>query len=152
MSAKIPPARRFPKRLSQQELKDKTTKYMNDNGADNHYKAQYYLEAANLVVGMKDPKFFTLQPNTHHTDYKNQAWNIVYQLVLQFLEENNMKLTIDTITKECGSAGLPKNDSDIGSVDDYMERLLDISESLASKQFQARVAEWKAEDAKGLQK
>ena len=63
-----------------------------------------------------------------------------------------MKLTIDTITKECGSAGLPKNDSDIGSVDDYMERLLDISESLASKQFQARVAEWKAEDAKGLQK
>ncbi|EAY11441.1 hypothetical protein TVAG_418780 [Trichomonas vaginalis G3] len=148
MSAKIPPARRFPKRLSQQELKEKTTYYMNENGADNHYKAQYYLEAAKLVVGMKDQKYFTLQPNVHHADYKDKAWNVVYQLIIKYLEENNMTLTIDSIKKECGNAGLPKEDTDFNNLDEYFGSLLDLAENIASKQFKECVAEWKAEDSK----
>lgn len=152
MSAKIPPARRFPKRLSQQELKEKTTKYMNENGADSHFKAQYYLEAAQLVVGMNDQMFFTLQPNIHHSDYKSKAWNRVFQYVLQYLEENEMLLTAESIKKECGSAGLPKNEENIENIEEFHETLIDLAESLASKDFKARVAEWKAEDAKGLKK
>lgn len=149
MSGKVPPCRRFPKRLSQQELKEKTTNYMNENGADNHYKAEYYLEAAKLVVGMKDQKFFTLQPNIHHKDSKNDAWGLVFQLVIQFLKQNNMNLTIESMQKECGGS-IAQEEESIEQIDEYMERLLDLSDSLASKSFKDRVSEWKVEDSQGL--
>ena len=148
MSAKIPPARRFPKRLSQQELKDKTTAYMNENGADNHFKAEYYCKTAEEVVGLKDHIFFTLQPNIKHNDYKNNAWNRTYDLVIKWLQENQMQITLETMEKEFGSKGMPPEDEEISDVSQYFDELEKISKKIGKKDFETRVQEWKEEDEK----
>lgn len=142
----IPPARRFPKRLSQQELKDKTTDYMNENGYDNHYKAMYYKETADQVVGLNDHKFFTLQPILYHKDLENEAWNKTYELVIKYLEENECELTIDTIKKEFGDR--PKVDSTLSDTDEYFEELFGISKELKDMNFKKRLKQWK-KDTKG---
>lgn len=150
---KIPPARRFPKRLSQQELKDSTSAYMNKLGADNHYKAMYYQETAEEVVGMKSQMFFSIQPDLHHTDYKNESWNICYRYVLEFLNANQMFLTVKAIKKELGSAGLPP-ETDIFDSDNlygYFEQLIGVSKDLKHFKFKDRVIEWKEADQKGLE-
>ena len=149
MSAKIPPARRFPKRLSQQELKDKTTAYMNENGADNHFKAQYYCKTAEEVVGLKDQIFFTLQPCIKHNDFKDISWNRTYDLVIKWLQENQMEITLQTMEKEFGSQGMPPEDDNLTEIQQYFEQLEKTSKDIGKKSFQQRVEEWKEEDKKG---
>ena len=148
MSVKIPPARRFPKRLSQQELKDKTTAYMNENGADNHFKAQYYCKTAEEVVGLKDHIFYTLQPCIKHNDFKDNSWNRAYDLVIKWLQENQMQVTLETMEKEFGSQGMPPEDENLTEIDQYFQQLEEIAQAIGNKDFSSRVNEWKDEDSK----
>lgn len=60
-----------------------------------------------------------------------------------------MNLTIESMQKECGGS-IAQEEESIEQIDEYMERLLDLSDSLASKSFKDRVSEWKVEDSQGL--
>ena len=148
MSAKIPPARRFPKRLSQEELKEKTSKYMNMNGADNHFKALYYRKTADEVVGLDDNKFYTLQPDIHHKDYKDVAWNRTFDFVIKWLQQYDMQITLEAMEKEFGSDGMPPEDDSLDNIDEYFNELQKARNTIRAKKFTQKVSEWKQEEKK----
>ena len=140
---KIPPARKFPKRLSQEELSEKTTNYMNSLGAENFYKARYYCESAPIIIGQKSPKFFSLQPAIRHSDGKNEAWNKAYSIVLDYLESNKMEFSLQTIKTEFGKTGIPKDFPKIetGQKSKIFNQLFGISSDLNEITFDQKVQE-----------
>lgn len=96
---RLPRCRKFPPRISQEELKSQTTNVMKEKGANNHFQAQFYRETSQEVVGSKDPKFATLQPILKIKD-DNEAWQQSYEFVFDFLKKNEMTLTLETMNVE----------------------------------------------------
>lgn len=103
---KLPPSRKFPPRMSQEELKARTTHVMKEKGANYHFQAQFYEATSHEVVGSDDPKFCTLQPKVKRKSTE-VTWKQAYDFIYDFLEKHKMDLTLATLSVEFGSAGEP---------------------------------------------
>jgi len=144
---KIPIARRFPKRISQEELQNRTTEYMNNRGADNHYRAAYYFESCKEAQSNQDPKFYFFQPNIQHQDGENMVWNRALSLVYSYLKNSNMDITLKCMNHEFKKSPVLKNLEDIppSNVENEIQGLIALVSSLKEISFENRVQEMKIE-------
>lgn len=144
MSLKLPRCRKFPPRISQEDLKAQTTEVLKEKGANNHYQAQFYEATSHEVVGSDNPKFATLQPHPKvHED--DDAWNTAYEFVYQFLRENQMDFTLSTLEVEFGGKeNEPKSAGTFDSIStsEYFEDLKQTSDNLNEKTFNDFVDEF----------
>ena len=141
---KLPHCRKFPPRISQEDLKAKTTEVMKEKGANYHYQAEFYKATSEEVVGSPDPKVCTLQPRIREHD--EEAWMNAYELVYEFLKEHNMQITLDTMKVEFGDAGEPKLQGTYeAAMDDEFIELKEISAGLKDLDFKQRVDEFASE-------
>ena len=146
----LPRCRKFPPRVSQEDLKAKTTAVMKEKGANYHFQAQYYEAASKEVVGSTNPKFTTLQPTIKLNNDKT-PWAYSYDFVFDFLKKNNMELTLSTINVELGkkNSRLLTGKSNLFNEEDrdqYFSELNHISEQLNYRSFAKEVNEFAQEE------
>jgi hypothetical protein len=103
---KLPHCRKFPPRISQEDLKAQITEILKENGTNYHAQAQLYEAASHQVVGSKAPVFCTLQPQVHQ--HREKAWIIAYEFVYAYLAKYGMDLTKSAMKVEFGASGEPK--------------------------------------------
>lgn len=139
---KLPHCRKFPPRISQEELKARTTEVMKEKGANYHFQAEFYEATSQEVVGSRNPKFCTLQPKMVHHD--EDHWAEAYEFVYHFLREHKMDLTLETMEKEFDRKTKPEL---IGTFDKedrnrFFAELLGTAENMKEKSFQDRVEDF----------
>lgn len=139
MSLRLPRCRKFPRRISQEELKSRTTQEVNDKGGNTHFQAQFYSATAKEVVGSADPLFFTLQPVLREHD--EEAWAQAYEFVYAFLKKHKMTITRDTVKTEFAGGSEPPL---VGTFDNYdmeefADALLEMSQTLNETSLKDRV-------------
>ena len=139
---KLPHCRKFPPRISQEDLKAQTTEVMKEKGANYHFQAQFYEATSHEVVGSKNPKFCTLQPKL--VEHSEQYWAEAYEFVYDFLKKNGMDLTLSTLKVEFGKGKEPKLGGTFKDYDrnEYFSDLMAVSKSMKDISFKARVDEF----------
>jgi hypothetical protein len=105
-SSKSSHGRKLPTRISQEELKTETMKYLASKGANSHFQATFYAHTSETVIGSPNPKFVTLQPKIK-ANIENEAWAQAFEFLYSFLESKEMSLTLKTAKVEFGKAGEP---------------------------------------------
>ena len=143
---KLPHCRKFPPRISQEDLKAQTTEVMKEKGANYHFQAQFYEATSHEVVGSKEPKFCTLQPKI--VPHDEEPWAQAYEFVYDFLAKNGMDLTLSTLKVEFGKGKEPKNG---GMFDDYprdefFSGLMEVSDAMKGVSFKDRVEEFSEQE------
>jgi hypothetical protein len=98
--------RKFPTRISQEDLKSETMKHLTSKGANFHFQASFYTYTSEEVVGSKDPKFATLQP-TIKSNIENEAWAQAWEFIYDFLQSKRMVITLKSMKVEFGKRGEP---------------------------------------------
>lgn len=99
MTIKVPRSRKFPPRISQDDLKAQVTSTLNAKGANNHFQAQFYEATSHEVIGSQEFKYSTMQPNIKINNDK-EAWQTAYDFIFDFLQKNKMNLTLSTMDVE----------------------------------------------------
>jgi hypothetical protein len=102
---KLPHCRKFPPRISPEDLKAQTSEVMREKGANNHFQADYYERTCREVIGSTDPQFSTLQPKVR--SHSEEAWAKGYEFVYSFLKKHQMDLTLSTLKVEFQKVGEP---------------------------------------------
>ena len=99
--------RKFPQRISREELYELVQEKIGECGVDLIAQAQFTSSMAKEVVGHKDHIFSSLQPKLKlRTD---PAWRGAFSLVLSILEAYKMQITLDTIQTEVRDKRIPTN-------------------------------------------
>lgn len=143
---RLPRCRKFPPRISQEDLKAQTTAIMKEKGANYHFQAQYYEATSHEVVGSNNPKFSTLQPSIK-INKNNSAWAYSYDFVFDFLQKNNMELTLSTINVELGKQKPVKtNIFEEKDRNQYFKDLKQTSNTLKHQSFSKHVNEFAKEE------
>ena len=143
---KLPRCRKFPPRISQEDLKAQTTEVMKEKGANYHFQAQFYEATSHEVVGSKNPKFTTLQPQPKIRD-KDDAWAQSYDFVFDFLKKNGMQLTLSSMNVEFGRK--KPIQTDIFEQEDrneFFDDLIQQSKSMKRQSFKNRVKQFAKEE------
>ncbi|KAK8893177.1 hypothetical protein M9Y10_021592 [Tritrichomonas musculus] len=143
---RLPHCRKFPPRISQEDLKAQTTAVMKEKGANYHFQAQYYEATSHEVVGSKNPKFSTLQPSIKiHND--DDAWVYSFDFVFDFLQKNEMNLTLSTLNVELGKKKPARTDHfSQNDRNQYFKDLKQISNNLKHQSFSKHVNEFAKEE------
>lgn len=90
--------RLFPKRISQEDLNEQTTQVLQQCGVENHTQSLFYTYLSSAVNSTHPNQFVPLK--CHIKDKTREAWSIAFQIVGEFLETNQMSLTIQTMNTE----------------------------------------------------
>jgi hypothetical protein len=99
-------SRKFPTRISQEELKIETMKYLASKGANFHFQSRFYAESTGAVLSSGNPKLVTLIPRLKDRS-DNEAWAEAYEFAYHFLESHRMQQTLHALRVEFGGAGEP---------------------------------------------
>lgn len=102
-------------------------------------QAQFTYEIGKHVIGSRDARFFSLQPELKIRS--EEAWNRAYVLVFKYLQKYDMKTTLATIEREFLGKSIPKDAKFLRrqSPIDHMSKLL---ESYKALSFHHRVAKF----------
>lgn len=132
MSIKFRHGRKFPPRISREELYDRTNQRVEECGVNNHFQAQFTNNIAKEVVGLKDHKYESLQPELKLKDAP--AWKDAFTVVQQYLTDFQMKITLESISIELQKQKLPVNESFLKNTNSIsiLSRLVDESSNLPS--------------------
>jgi hypothetical protein len=109
--------RKFPTRISQEDLKTETMNYLASKGANGHFQAAFYAHTSGEVVGSSNPKFVTLQPTVRGT-VEDEAWVQAFEFLYNFLETKGMALTPKAVRVEFGREREPP----LGGLFDRVDR------------------------------
>jgi hypothetical protein len=139
---KLPHCRKFPPRISQEDLKAQTTEVMKDKGANYHFQAQFYEATSHEVVGSPDIQFSTLQPKVE--DHPQESWTKAYEFVYSFLKRHDMSLTLSTLKVEFQGSGEPKLSGVFDRTDHerFIGDLSRVAQGLRRVSFDQRVHEF----------
>jgi hypothetical protein len=135
----LPHARKFPARLSQEELKSRTAEVLKEKGGNFHFQAQFYRDTAQGVVGSKSPVFSRLQPKVKNRT--EESWINAYEFIYDFLRDHRMRLTLETMKIEFQEKREPILAGTFTEFprDQYVEELKEASDNLRSSSFAQRV-------------
>lgn len=99
--------RKFPQRISKEELYELTQQKLGECGVDVVAQAQFTSLMCKSVVGNNNYMFLSLQPRLKlHTD---PAWRAAYTVAISFLQTHQMQITLDTIQTEARNNKLPSH-------------------------------------------
>lgn len=147
MTIKVPRSRKFPSRISQEDLKAKTSAVLKEKGANNHFQAQFYEATSQVVIGSDNFHFSTLQPKLKiKSDI--EAWQMAYDFIFDFLQKNKMDLTLSTMNTEFkveGKKPILTNTFDSIDRSNYFEDLKEQAENTES--FSKHVDDFAKEEA-----
>lgn len=146
MTIRVPRSRKFPSRISQEDLKAKTTAVFKEVGANNHFQAQFYEATSREVIGSNNFRFSTLQPKLKIGGEK-EAWQMAYDFIFDFLQKNKMDLTLSTMNTEFlheGKKPVLTNLFDDIDRNNFFEDLKDQAENSSS--FSNHVSDWAKEE------
>lgn len=131
--------RRIPPHCSKKELLEQTSAELERCGVEMQTQAQFTYEIGKQVIGSRDARFFSLQPELKIRS--EEAWNRAYVLVFKYLQKYDMKTTLATIEREFLGKAIPKDTKFLRrqSPIDHMSNLL---ESYKASSFQHRVAKF----------
>ncbi|KAH0789349.1 hypothetical protein GPJ56_006750 [Histomonas meleagridis] len=136
--------RKFPPRIPQEELNERTEKKLAECGVDNVSQAKFTCEISKKVIGSKKPIYETLQPNIKCRD--DEAWSRAYALVFKFLEEQKMQITLDTINTETQKTKLLLSSAFDGvNATQYLEEKI-TKQLQSTESFSQRVAKFVKEE------
>lgn len=129
-------------RISKEDLINESQEVLLKSGVGNHSRAQFLSEVCQEAVGSQNPLFSQLQPKIR--SHENQSWITAFRLIIQYLVEHELRLTIKSIESEFNQGKLPKELTDYNQVeiDDKFEQILRASSPLPPKSFQERVEEY----------
>ncbi|OHT14961.1 hypothetical protein TRFO_14622 [Tritrichomonas foetus] len=88
----------YTRRIDQVDLNNQTTQILQECGTDNHVQALFYSNLAQAVNST--PKSQLVPLKCHIKDKSRESWAIAFQIVIEFLESQKMKLTFDTMNFE----------------------------------------------------
>ncbi|KAH0793457.1 hypothetical protein GPJ56_002504 [Histomonas meleagridis] len=128
----------------EQKILKETPKMLESYGVSNQMKAQFIQHIANEVVGSDNPYFFSMQPKIK-TRNTNKAWMKAYALVMNYLKENNLILTSQTIDCEFKQTKTqnPKGSlRDFNSSSDQFSDLLEYVPTDTEAEFQNKVKDF----------
>lgn len=132
---KVPP-------ISQTEVNTKTTRTLEEKGADKHVQAVFFNILASEVIRSENPLLAALHP--HIKRHRSTAWMAAYQIVAEFLQANGMTLTADTMQIERPSIDDRMNLSmllHIHGKTDQIVQLLSLTAKQRSLPAKQRIAE-----------
>ncbi|OHS93603.1 hypothetical protein TRFO_40107 [Tritrichomonas foetus] len=140
---RLPRCRKFPPRISQEDLKAQTTEVMKEKGANYHFQAQFYEATSHEVVGSKNPKFCTLQPSPKIKD-EEDPWAQSYDFVMTYLKKNGMDLTLSAMNVEFGKKKPTNTDifDQEDLLDQFFEDLIDQSKNMKNNTFKKCVSDF----------
>ena len=120
--------RKFPPRVSRDELSERTQQVLSECGVDNHSQAQFTREIAKEVIGLKEYKYESLQPELKLRNDK--FWRTAFSVTQSFLKDFQMDLTIDAMKIELQDNRLPLDDRFKQDSVSFIENLLETNEKL----------------------
>jgi hypothetical protein len=121
-------------RISTQELITEAQQRLEECGVSNHQRAFFVRLSAEAVVGNKNPLFAQQQPKKPKSA-QNEYWTEAYAIVLQFLKENDLTFTLETILIERPDVPKTEHSATINA----LKRLVKVSKSSSCASFNDRV-------------
>ena len=130
--------KKFTPQVSREELLKRVSETLKTSGADHHSQASLMYGIAELVVQSTEPAFVALQP--HAKLQHSEAWTTAYSVVTSFLSRFRMELTAKAIELE-SKEKIPTDSMFIKNtnINEYMDKLLAISQALGVIDFGQRV-------------
>ena len=124
----------------QLKLDEETEKYIEEIGTPNHFQAQFHAEVAHDALNSEAPILQELKPNIK--DLKQAAWKKAFYLSLAVLKRYKMSYTINTIKEEYSTIPKSTGYTHGREVDEYFNKLFQISKNLAKYSFEERSNEF----------
>ena len=134
----LPHSRRFPPRLSPEELQKRSLNILEKTGCLNNLQSFQYHQSAKIAYTENKEKFHLLKSNPKIRN--NKSWEITYILVFRFLEQFKMNNTESTIKIEAN-----KILNDINLKEKLSFDILNLIKNFKKKTFKNRLIEFKKE-------
>ena len=144
MNSFVPRGKKFQPRIPREQLLELTTQELQEKGVEHNSQAKLMNEIAHEIYTTDEPIFTQLRGRAFVRN--TEAWSRVYSLVINFLRENEMNITIETVETELATARTIKHNRAVDHSNAFDEILQVIPSK--PKPFKQRVKEWKAEDEK----
>lgn len=129
--------RKFPPRITREDLYKRTNQKVEECGVNNHFQALFTDKIAKEVVGLKEYKYESVQPELK---LKNDvSWRSAFTVVQHYLNDFQMKITLNTISTEAQKQKLPANEAILQKTNSvsFLGQLVDDSSNLPT--FKDRV-------------
>lgn len=99
--------KKFTPQISREELLSRTSKVLHDKGVDHHSQSVMMLHLGHEVINSNHPIFVPIYPHPKYRD--TISWKRSYAIVLQYLKENGMNLTISMLESEASDFSIPND-------------------------------------------
>ena len=131
--------RKIPPQCSKKELLEKTSAELERCGVEMQTQAQFTYEIGKHVIGSRDFRFLSLQPEVKLRE--DEAWSRAYVLVFKYLQKYDMKTTLATIEREFLGKAIPSNAKFLRrqSAPDHISKLIQSHKPIS---FHRRVAKF----------
>jgi hypothetical protein len=105
--------RRFPPRITNEELNQRVDERMTECGAQNNLRAHYQLEAARVADALSGSRFPTLASNPKLAQ-DSRAWEGAFAAALAYLDAFRMRWTREALALEAHGRPLPEDRAVLG--------------------------------------
>ena len=131
--------KKVPHQIHKYELMDLVSDELDRCGVEMQTQAQFSYELSKYVIGSKNFRFVSLQPEIRLRD--EEAWTRAYTLVMKYLQKLEMKTTLATIEREAAGKKIPNDPKFLRRqpVADHLSNILHAHKRLT---FQQRVSQF----------
>ena len=141
----VPRGKKFQPRIPREQLLELTTQELQEKGVEHNSQAKLLNEISHEIYTTSEPIFVQLRGRAFVRN--TEPWSRVYSLVRNYLRENEMNNTLETIETELATARTIKHNKAVDSPDVF-DKILDFAHTRKKISFKERVKQWKEEDEK----
>ncbi|EAY05542.1 hypothetical protein TVAG_318970 [Trichomonas vaginalis G3] len=150
MSSKLrlPMEKKYPPKLTQEQLRERTNQELKKYGVENHLQAKINYQTCEAIVQADNKIFDSIKPHPRQC-HKTLAWKIALEFIYDFMKQNKLTESYKTAHLEMSQVGDPKSTGFFAQHDReiYFEKLLQTANENGRKTFDDRLNEFRKEQA-----
>ena len=148
MKLRLPLEKKFPPKLTREQLRFKANEELRQKGVENHLQAIINRNTLEEVLKSENPVFNMIRPSPKQC-HKTQAWKIALEFVLDYVKAYQLSETNKTIHLELKEVGDPKSTGFFikNNREEYFKKLQHVSKKLAYVTFEEKLIEFKKQQA-----
>lgn len=145
---RLPLQKKYPPKLSQEQLRERTNLELKNHGVDNHLQAKINYQTCEAIIQSDNQIFNSIKPHPRPC-HKTMAWKIALEFIYDFMKQNKLIESYKTTHLEMTQVGDPKSTGFFAQHERniYFQKLLQTAGENAKKSFADRLQEFRKQQA-----